>query len=236
MVEAAPLERVVDLARAVRGENHHRDVLGADGADLGDGHLEVGEELEQERLQLLIGAVDLVDEEDGSAFVSGVDRLQERPLEQELLGEEIVADRLAALAAGRLDGAQIEHLARVVPLVDRRGRVETLVALEADERRLEHVGEDLGDLGLADAGLALQQERLAEFQRQKEGRGQSALGDVALVAQTALQLVDGGKGVAGGGGGGGNQLKQSIRVPSLVNGKRTNSAKYPPMGRGMSLR
>ena len=35
----------------------------------------VGEELEEERFQLLIGAVDLVDEEDGSAFVSGVDRL-----------------------------------------------------------------------------------------------------------------------------------------------------------------
>ena len=68
MIEAAPLERVVDLARAVGGTGH-RDVLGADGADLGDGHLEVGEELEEERFQLLIGAVDLVDEEDGSAFV-----------------------------------------------------------------------------------------------------------------------------------------------------------------------
>ena len=95
MVEAAPLERVVDLAGAVGGEDHHRDVLGADGADLGDGDLEVGEEFQQERLQLLIGAVDLVDEQDGRPLVGGVDRLQQRPLEQELLGEEIVADRLA---------------------------------------------------------------------------------------------------------------------------------------------
>jgi hypothetical protein len=67
-----------------------------------------------------------------------------------------VADRLAALAAGRFDRAQIEHLTRVIPLIDRRGRVETLIALEANQRRLEHIGEDLGDFGLADAGFALQ--------------------------------------------------------------------------------
>ena len=136
VVEAAPLERVVDLARTVRGEDHHRDVLGADRADLGHGHLEVGEELQEKRLQLLIGAVDLVDEEHGSPFVGGVDRLQQRPLEEELLGEEIVANRLPALAAGRFDRAQIEHLARIIPLVDRRRRVEAFVALEADQRRL----------------------------------------------------------------------------------------------------
>src|SRR5215210_1556056 len=129
MIETAPLERVVDLARAVRSEDDDRDVLGADGADLGDGHLEVGEELQEEGFQLLIGAVDLVDEEDGSALVSGVDRLQERSLEEELLGEEIVADRLPALATGRFDGAQIEHLAWVIPLVDRGRRVESFIAL-----------------------------------------------------------------------------------------------------------
>ena len=116
-----------------------------------------------------------------------------------------MANRLAALAASRFDGAQIEHLTWVIPLVDGRGRVETFVALEADERRLEDVGEDLGDFRLADAGFALQQERFAEFQRQKQGRRQTALGDVALVAQTALQLVDGGKRVTSGGGCGGNK-------------------------------
>ena len=78
-----------------------------------------------------------------------------------------MANRLAALAASRFDGAQIEHLTRVIPLVDGRGcRVETFVALEADERRLKDVGEDLGDFRLADAGFALQQERFAEFQGQ----------------------------------------------------------------------
>ena len=68
---------------------------------------------------------------------------------------------------------------------------------------LQEVGEDLGDLGLADAGLAFEQEGLAEFQCQKEGGGQAAFGHVALVAQTALELVDGGETLARGGGGGG---------------------------------
>jgi hypothetical protein len=38
-------------------------VLGADGAELGDGDLEVGEHLEEEGLEALVGAVDLVDEQ-----------------------------------------------------------------------------------------------------------------------------------------------------------------------------
>ena len=57
----------------------------------------------------------------GDALVGGVDRLQERPLEQELLAEEVAAGRLGVDAAGRLERPQVEHLARVVPLVDGRG-------------------------------------------------------------------------------------------------------------------
>jgi hypothetical protein len=63
VVEAAPLEGVVDLAGAVGGEHHHRRRRRADGADLGDGDLEVGQHLEQEGLELLVGAVQLVDQQ-----------------------------------------------------------------------------------------------------------------------------------------------------------------------------
>ena len=91
----------------------------------------------------------------------GVDRLQERSFEQELLAEDVAPGRLGVDSAGHLEGAQVEHLARVVPLVDRRARVETLVALEPDERRVEDRREDLGDLGLADARFALEEQRLA---------------------------------------------------------------------------
>src|SRR6266851_3010087 len=46
VVEAAALECVVDLAGPVRGDDHEGSVLGLDGADLWNRHLEVGEQLE----------------------------------------------------------------------------------------------------------------------------------------------------------------------------------------------
>ena len=64
VVEAAALERVVDLAGPVRGEDDARRRLGLDRADLGDGDLEVGQDLEEVGLELLVGPVDLVDQED----------------------------------------------------------------------------------------------------------------------------------------------------------------------------
>ena len=62
-VQAAPLERVGQLARAVRGQHHVRPMLGVDRAELRDRHLEVGQHFEQERLELLVGAIDLVDQQ-----------------------------------------------------------------------------------------------------------------------------------------------------------------------------
>ena len=75
------------------------------------------------------------------------------------------ARRLAA----RLEQPDLEHLARVVPLVDRGVDVEALVALEPDQPRAEARREDLGELGLADARLALEEERAARA----GGRGTS---------------------------------------------------------------
>ena len=124
--ERAPLERVVQLARAVRGEDHGRLPPRADGAELGDRDLEVREHLEQERLELLVRAVDLVDEEhDG---LVRVDRLEERSADEELGPEELLLGHRALLR-----GADVEELTRVVPLVDGVRDVEALVALEADQ-------------------------------------------------------------------------------------------------------
>ncbi len=53
-VKAPPAEGLRHLAGAVGGEKDERRVLriGADRPDLGDGDLELGEDLEQERLEL----------------------------------------------------------------------------------------------------------------------------------------------------------------------------------------
>jgi hypothetical protein len=86
VVQAAPLERVVQLARAVRGQHDQRPAGGADRPELGDRHLEVGEQLQQERLERVVGAVDLVDEQDHRAVL--LQGLQQRPAQQVAPGEE----------------------------------------------------------------------------------------------------------------------------------------------------
>ena len=86
--ESAPLESVVQLTGAVRREDHGGAPAGADRAELGDRDLEVGEHLEQEGLELLVGAVDLVDQQHDRLV--GVDRLEQRAADEEFGAEELV--------------------------------------------------------------------------------------------------------------------------------------------------
>ena len=50
-----------------------------------------------------------------------------------------------------------EQLTLVIPLVDGGAGVQPLVALQADETRIEHRRQRLRKLGLADSGLAFHQ-------------------------------------------------------------------------------
>ena len=149
-VEAAALQRLGQLARVVRGEDDDRHRRRRDLAELGDRDLEVGEQLEQHRLELLVGLVDLVDQQDDG--LGAGDRLHQRSLEQELLAEDVAVDILPAVLAAGLDP---EQLLAVVPLVERLRLVEPLVALQADQVAACGARERLGQLGLADAGRAL---------------------------------------------------------------------------------
>jgi hypothetical protein len=109
--------------------------FGLDRADLGDGDLEVGEHLEQEGLERLVGAVELVDQQHRRAPGVGLERLQQRPLDQEAAVEDVAAP--GARGRGRRPPRRCgsRSSARVVPLVDGGGDVEALVALQADQPR-----------------------------------------------------------------------------------------------------
>ncbi len=96
----------------------------------------------------------------------------------------------AARLAARFEQADLEDLPRVVPLVDRALEIEALVALEPDQRAIEHRGQHLGDLGLADAGLALEEERLAETQREEHRGGETAIRHVVRGPQPLRDFVD----------------------------------------------
>ncbi len=188
--ETATLERVVQLARPVRGEHDAGAPARAHRSELGNRDLEVREHLEEKCLELLVGAVDLVDQEDDRLV--RLERLEQRPADQELAPEELgVGDRAF------LRCTDVEELARVVPLVDRVGDIEALVALEADQPRTAGAGERLGCLGLAHPGLALEQHRLLEREREEERGRESPLGQVRRLPKSRLELVDRGECVHG---------------------------------------
>ena len=118
------------------------------------------------------------------------DRVHQRAGEQELLAEDVVLDLVPAGAVGL--GLDAQQLLAVVPLVERLGLVEALVALQAHEAAVEVLGQRLGELGLADARRALDEDRLAEPRGEvADERGRLA-GQVALAAQAGGDVVDGG--------------------------------------------
>src|SRR5262245_21317597 len=89
-VEAAALQGLGELARVVRRQEHERDLGRLDGAELGDRHLVVGQDLEEQRFGLDLDAVDLVDQQHHRLV--GANRLEERTGEEELLAEDVVVD------------------------------------------------------------------------------------------------------------------------------------------------
>src|SRR4051812_9569264 len=216
-IEAASLQRLGQLTRVVRGEDHNRHRRRRYLAQLGDRDLEVGQELEEHRLELLVGLVDLVDQQDDRLL--GRDRAHQRPLEQELLAEDVVLHLLPARALGlRLDA---QELLAVVPLVERLGLVEPLVALQAHEGAIEVLRQRAGELGLADAGRALDEDRLAEFGGQvRDERGRLA-GEVADGAQARGDVVD----ARGGGGHGPRMIGTAAWVPRCS--RRSSTTRAP---------
>ena len=63
VVKASALDGIVELARAVAGENGHRGHVGLDSAELGDADLVLAEVFELKGLNRLVGAIDVIDEQ-----------------------------------------------------------------------------------------------------------------------------------------------------------------------------
>ena len=171
----------MDLTCPVGRDDDERRLLGAERAELGDRNLEVGEHLQQEPLELLVSAVELVDQQHRGLAVGGFDGLEQRTLYQEFLAEQLLLSLAFADPVGRLQHSNLEELPRVVPLVHRLVDVQTLVALQPDQPGIEGRGEHLGDLGLAHACLTLQEQRTPELQRQIDGYRQAAVGNVQVI-------------------------------------------------------
>ena len=154
--------------------------------ELGDRHLVLGEDLEQEGLGLQLHPVDLVDQQHHR--LGRADGLEQRPGQQELLGEDVLLELLPRLAGVGLDA---QELLLVVPLVEGLGLVEALVALEADQPAAGEPGHRLGQLGLAGAGRPLHQHRLGQPVGQEHHPGDPVVGQVVHPGQALADRVDG---------------------------------------------
>ena len=89
-------------------------------------------------------------------------------------------------AAARLAdplGLDAQELLLVVPLVEGLRLVEPLVALQADQAGPEQFGHGLRQLGLARAGRALDQDRLAKPFGQVHHAGDPLVGQIAHLSQ-----------------------------------------------------
>ena len=193
VVETAPLQRVVELAGPVGGEHHDRRGGGPDRAQLGDADLVRREHLQQERLELVVGPVDLIDQQHHRALLQrGEHRAgeQEPLVVQALLGLLGGQPRLGTARDG-LQCPQVQDLAREVPVVERLGGVDPLVALQPDQRQPQPLGDRLGQRGLAGARLPLEQQRTLHAQRQERDRGQVVVAQVPGVAESRGDVCGG---------------------------------------------
>src|SRR3954447_6138074 len=185
-IETAALQRLRELTRVVRGQEHEWMGPRLHHAQLGYRDLEVRQDLEQHRLELLVGLVDLVDQQHHR--VIGGYGGEERAGEEELLAEDVLLDLLPT-GVGRL-GLDPQQLLAVVPLVEGLGLVETLVALEADQAPLGGARHGLGELGLAHSGRALHQHGLAQLAGEEGDERGGLVGEVADFPQSVAGLFD----------------------------------------------
>ena len=78
----------------------------------------------------------------------------------------------------RLCGPQVQELAAEVPVVERLAGLQTFVALQSVDRPAGDLGQGVGERGLADTGLALEEQRPVHRQRQVGGGRQPLVGQV----------------------------------------------------------
>ena len=189
--EAAALEGLRQLPGVVGGEEDQGDLGGAHRPQLGDRHLVVGQDLQQQGFGLDLDAVHLVDEQHDRLV--GPDGLQQGTGQEERLREDVLLDVGPVPPACLADplGLDAQQLLLVVPLVQRLGLVETLVALQADQAGPGELGDRLGQLGLAGPCRPLDQHRLAQPLGQVDDAGDALVRQVGHPAQPLSDLAGG---------------------------------------------
>ena len=180
------------FACPIRRDHDDRRLRRANRSELGDGDLEIGQQFEQIAFELLVRAVDLVDQQDRRLAFRLLDGAKQGPLDEEGIREEFPLGCPRIQRVRPLEQPNLENLPRVVPLVDGVADVEAFVTLQPNQLGIERRGEHLGHFRLPDAGLTFEEERPLQAQREIRGDGESAAGDVLPPGHGLLQGVYGG--------------------------------------------
>ena len=183
-IRAAAAQRLGEGPRTVGSQHHEGDGARADRAHLRDGHLHLGQQLQQEGLELLVRLVDLVDQQHHALL--GAYGLEQRTLQQIFVAEEVAGQLVPALRA-RVD-LDAEQLLLIVPLVERLALVQALVALQAHQLPTQRMGHHLGHLRLANARSALDQQRPPQLKRHGQHRGEGIVVNVVHLVHLCLEL------------------------------------------------
>ena len=172
----------MQVPRAVRRQDDDRRECRGDRAELGDRHGRFGQELEQEGLELVVGPVNLVDQQDHRTWSLVLDCLQQWTGHEVLRGEQVVGIEWLSRSLG---GADAQQLARIVPFVQGLGSVDPLVALQPDEGRVERGRQGLRRLGLADTGFTFEQQWLRQARRAEQCSCQALISEVVDAVEFA---------------------------------------------------
>ena len=89
VVQASPSQGVVQIAAAVGGEHGDRWRLGDERAEFGHSDRRLAQEFEQQRLEFVIGAVDLVDQQDRGSRPAVPNALQNGAVDKVFLGVQV---------------------------------------------------------------------------------------------------------------------------------------------------
>ena len=119
----------MQFAGAVRGQDNDGARCCLYRSDFGNRNLEIREKFEQERFEFIVGAIDFIDEK--HALIAGANSLQEWTFDQKLWSKEIINRFITDNRIAHR--ADLQHLAGVIPLVERLVGIDTLVALQANE-------------------------------------------------------------------------------------------------------
>ena len=188
MVQTAALDGIVQLTGAVAGQNRHGCLNSFDSANFWNADLILAQIFEQKRFKRLVSAVNLVNQQD-RAWCGCLQCLQQRAANQvAVLVDLTLHVSGTGLAFSRL---HVQQLRGVIPFVQRFPLFQPVIALQANQLALQRFAQGFGQLGFADTGLALKQQRALELEGQEHSGCQAAISKISGFLQRSCQVING---------------------------------------------